>query len=290
MSPQKKKNKDILVERETSRPYSFKVGKHTLVRGDCLTVLQKMDEESVDVVITSPPYNLGIAYSSYKDQKEEIEYLDWLETICIAIKRVMKKDASFFLNIAGSSSYPWLPFELMVRLRRHFHLQNHIEWIKSISIGDDSYGHFKPVPGSRFLHRNHEHLFHLTKTGKVALQRLNVGVPYKDKTNIKRRSHAHDLRCRGDVWFIPYNTVRKKSEKFNHPGTFPVALPEMCLKLHGVSEPIVLDPFMGTGTTLLATDKVGGQAVGIDIDKSYVKIAKGRVKMLHLNSETHSKM
>lgn len=285
MSPKKVKTIHTVVEGEASRPYRFKVGQHTLVRGDCLTVLQKMSDESVDVFITSPPYNLGIAYSSYKDQKEEIEYLNWLETICIEIKRVMKKEGSFFLNIAGSSSYPWLPFELMVRLRQHFCLQNHIEWIKSISIGSDSHGHFKPVSGSRFLHRNHEHLFHLTKTGKVPLQRLNVGVPYKDKTNIKRRAHAHDLRCRGDVWFIPYNTVRKKSEKFNHPGTFPEALPEMCLKLHGVPEPVVVDPFMGTGTTLLATHKVGGRAIGIDIDKNYVKIAKERIKMLHSEDE-----
>ena len=260
------------------RSYSTKLGHHIIIRGDCLSILQKMNDKSVDVFITSPPYNLGIVYSSYKDKKSENEYLDWLEAICIEIKRVMKDDASFFLNIAGSSSNPWLPFELIVRLRKKFILQNHIEWIKSISIGNDSYGHFKPIVSQRFLHRNHEYIFHLTKTGNVLLNRLNIGVPYKDKSNITRRSHQDDLRCRGDVWFIPYDTVRKKSEKFNHPGTFPLALPVMCLKLHGKSKPVVVDPFMGTGTTLLATHYENGKGIGIDIDKNYVKIAKDRLK------------
>ncbi|MDI2090015.1 site-specific DNA-methyltransferase [Commensalibacter sp. TBRC 16381] len=277
------------MEEDSSRPYSFKVGNHTLIRGDCLNVLRKMPESSVDVVVTSPPYNLGIAYNSYKDQKAETEYLDWLVSICIEIKRVIKKDGAFFLNIAGSSSNPWLPFELMVRLRKIFYLQNHIEWVKSISIGTNSHGHFKPVVSNRFLHRNHENLFHLTKTGNVKINRLGVGVPYKDKSNIIRRSHQHDLRCRGDVWFVPYDTIRKKAEKFNHPGTFPVTLPQMCLKLHGIPNPLVVDPFMGTGTTLLATHLEGGRAIGIDIDRNYVKIAKERIKTLFSSDEHSSK-
>lgn len=260
------------------RSYSYKVGQHTIIRGDCLSALQKIRDNSADVFITSPPYNLGIAYGSYHDRKGEAEYLDWLEKICFEIKRVMKDDASFFLNIAGSSSNPWLPFELIVRLRKFFILQNHIEWVKSISINEDSYGHFKPVVSKRFLHRNHEFIFHLTKTGNVPLSRLNIGVPYKDKSNIFRRSHQKDLRCRGDVWFIPYDTIRNKAEKFNHPGTFPIALPQMCLKLHGKKNPVVIDPFVGTGTTLLATHYEGGQAIGMDIDKDYIKIAKERLK------------
>lgn len=278
----KKKNQIAEQEQPSSlRAYTYRVGDHTLIRGDCLAVLRKMKAKTADIFITSPPYNLGIAYHFYKDRKEENEYLTWLEEICIEIKRVMKDDASFFLNISGSSSNPWLPFELVVRLRKIFTLQNHIEWIKSISIGDESYGHFKPVVSNRFLHRNHEYLFHFTKTGKIKINRLNIGVPYKDKSNIIRRSHQQDLRCRGDVWFIPYDTVRKKSEKFNHPGTFPVALPQMCLKLHGKKNPIVIDPFMGVGTTLLATHYEEGKGIGIDIDKNYVKIAKDRLKKLY---------
>ena len=253
------------------------VGRHLLYRGDCLTVMERLPPDSVDVVVTSPPYNLGLSYRSYADRRAEEDYLDWMVSVAAGIRRLMRADASFFLNITGSSSMPWLPFELIVRLRSLFRLQNHITWVKSISIGDQSVGHFKPITSRRYLHRNHEHVFHLTRDGAVPLQRLAVGVPFKDKSNIARRGHAQDLRCRGDSWFIPYDTVRTRAQKFDHPGTFPVMLPRMCMRLHGKPMPVVLDPFMGTGTTLLAAEQEGGRGVGIELDASYVAVARTRL-------------
>ncbi len=236
-----------------------------------------MAAETVDVVVTSPPYNLGIAYSGYGDRREEAEYLDWMMQVASAVRRVMRPGGSFFLNMAGSSTAPWLPLELIVRLRSLFHLQNHITWVKSIAVGADSAGHYKPVQGARFLNRNHEHVFHLTKGGAVPLDRLAVGVPFKDKSNIARRGHAQDLRCRGDTWFIPYATVQTRAQKFRHPGTFPVDLPRWCIRLHGVPEATVLDPFMGTGTTLVAAALEGAHGIGIEIDPAYVETARLRL-------------
>jgi site-specific DNA-methyltransferase (adenine-specific) len=252
-------------------------GSHRLICGDCLTVLPDLEAGTVDVVVTSPPYNLGLSYRDYCDRRNEDEYLDWLIRVASEIRRVMKADASFFLNISGSSSAPWLPFELVVRLRPLFVLQNHITWIKSIATKGDAVGHFKPVGGQRFLHHNHEHIFHLTLSGDVKLDRLAIGVPFKDKSNIARRNHAKDLRCRGNTWFIPYDTVQSKAAKFHHPSTFPVALPRWCIRLHGRSNAVVLDPFMGTGTTLVAAELEGASGIGIDIDPSYVSIGRGRL-------------
>ncbi len=252
-------------------------GRHILYRGDCLRVMERLPAASVDVVVTSPPYNIGLAYRSYGDRRAEQDYLDWMLKVATGIRRVMRPDASFFLNITGSSAMPWLPFELIVRLRGLFRLQNHITWVKSISIGDETVGHFKPINSARYLHRNHEHVFHLTQDGAVPLKRLAVGVPFKDKTNIARRGHAQDLRCRGDSWFIPYETVRNRSQKFDHPGTFPIMLPRMCVRLHGKPSPVVLDPFMGTGTTLLAAEQEGARGIGIDLDAGYVGIARSRL-------------
>ena len=189
----------------------------------------------------------------------------------------MKADASFFLNISGSSSAPWLPFELIVRLRPLFVLQNHITWIKSIATKGDAVGHFKPVGGQRFLHHNHEHIFHLTLSGDVKLDRLAIGVPFKDKSNIARRGHAKDLRCRGNTWFIPYDTVQSKAAKFHHPSTFPVALPRWCIRLHGRSNAVVLDPFMGTGTTLVAAELEGASGIGIDLDPAMSRLRQARL-------------
>jgi len=248
-----------------------------LLTGDCLVHLAAMAPASVDVVVTSPPYNLGLRYAAYRDRREESEYLDWMVQVCTALLRVMKPDASFFLNISGSPLRPWLPFELIIRLRELFVLQNHITWIKSIATPEDSVGHYKPVAGARFLNQAHEHIFHLTRTGDVQLDRLSIGVPFKDKSNIARRGHAQDLRCRGNTWFIPYQTVQSRSEKFHHPGTFPVDLPRWCIRLHGRKHAVVLDPFMGTGTTLVAALLEDAQGIGIDLDPAYVEIARQRL-------------
>ncbi|OUJ07109.1 site-specific DNA-methyltransferase [Acetobacter malorum] len=261
-----------------ARAQRYKVGQQQIIRGDCLRALRRMEADSVDVIITSPPYNIGLSYRSYPDRKEEDEYLDWMLDVAHGLRRVLRADGSFFLNISGSSAQPWLPFELAVRLRDLFVLQNHISWVKSISVGEDSFGHFKPMNSQRFLHRGHEHLFHFTLSGDVKLDRLSAGVPYKDKSNIARRGHEQDRRCRGDAWFIPYETVRDRKQKFDHPGTFPVALPEQCLLLHGQEEAQVLDPFMGTGTTLLAAQRLGCFGVGIEIDPDYVAIARQRLR------------
>jgi site-specific DNA-methyltransferase (adenine-specific) len=256
----------------------MRLGPHTLLHGDCLALLPQLPAAAFDVIVTSPPYNLDLAYATYADRRTEQDYLDWMVQVCTELRRVLAADGSFFLNISGANSRPWLPFELIVRLRPLFVLQNHITWIKSIVTPNDSAGHYKPIGGDRFLNHNHEHIFHLTLTGNVQLDRLAIGVPFKDKSNIARRNHARDLRCRGNTWFIPYRTVQAKAEKFHHPGTFPVDLPRWCIRLHGKPAASVLDPFMGAGTTLVAAALESAAATGMDIDPAYVETSAARLR------------
>ncbi len=98
-----------------------------------------------------------------------------------------------------------------------------------------------------------------------------------DLPNIARRGHARDLRCRSNTWHIAYDTVQSKAEKFHHPSTFPLELPRWCIRLHGVRHPTVLDPFMGTGTTLPAVALEGGEGIGIELDPSYLAVARQRL-------------
>ena len=93
-----------------------------------------------------------------------------------------------------------------MQLRGSFVLQNTIHWIKAITIQDDegkpvSRGHFKPINSPRYLNDCHEYVFHLTPSGKTPLDRLALGVPYADKSNIARWEHTGggDLRCRGNT-------------------------------------------------------------------------------------------
>ena len=110
-------------------------------------------------------------------------------------------------------------------------LQNHIVWAKSLSVGDETYGPFKPITSERFLNNTFEDIFHFTKSGHVPLHRRAIGVPFKWKSNIARFGHTEDRRCKGNIWFIPYAPVQSKAGKHNHPAIFPVALVEHAIKL-----------------------------------------------------------
>jgi len=245
--------------------------------GDCLAELARMPDAEVDVVVTSPPYNIGVAYRSYADRRPRGEYLDWLAEIGRELRRVMAPAGSFFLNVGSTGADPWIAADVAGAFRATFALQNTIVWVKSVAIGDDTVGHFKPISSRRYLNNNHETVFHFTKSGDTAIDRLAVGVPFKDKSNIARWGHARDRRCAGNVWFVPYATVRSKAQKFDHPAGFPVELPRRCILLHGVPDARVLDPFLGAGTTLVAAQELGCPGVGIEIDPQYARIAVERL-------------
>ncbi len=254
------------------------IGRQAVVEGDCLDILPTLPAASVDVAVTSPPYNIGVAYRSYDDRRPRAAYLAWLAEIGGEIARVLKPEGSFFLNVGSTGSDPWIAMDVAASFRKDFVLQNHIVWVKSVSVGDDTFGHFKPITSRRYLNQNHEAVFHFTRTGAVGIDRLAVGVPFKDKSNIARWGHARDRRCAGNVWFIPYKTVRSKAQKFDHPAGFPVELPERCIKLHGVKEATVLDPFVGAGSTLVAARRLGCRGIGIEIDRDYAETALERLR------------
>jgi site-specific DNA-methyltransferase (adenine-specific) len=271
---------DFPAPTQSEKNDSWAVGRQKVVLGDCVDGLRGLPSASVDVVVTSPPYNIGVAYRSYDDRKPRAEYLSWLTEIGKEIARVLTDGGSFFVNVGGTNADPWVAMDVANAFRDTFTLQNNIAWVKSVSIGDDTVGHFKPITSKRFLNNNHESLFQFTKTGSVELNRLAVGVPFKDKSNIGRWGHARDRRCAGNVWFVPYETVRSKSQKFDHPAGFPPGLPERCIKLHGVEDAVVLDPFLGAGSTLVAAQRLGCEGIGFEIDPVYASAAVARLRAL----------
>jgi len=255
---------------------------------DCLAGMTALPPDSVDLVVTSPPYNLDIAYASYRDNAPREEYLAWSYRWAAEVARVLKPDGSFFLNVGASPSNPLLPREIVLKLQPLFRLQNTLHWIKSITVrprhADElSVGHFKPINSQRFLTDCHEYVFHLTRTGSVQLDRLAVGVEYADKSNIARWAHtrgaARDRRCRGNNWFIPYETIKHRDKDRPHPTTFPVQLAEWCIKLHGQRPDLVmLDPFLGIGHSATAAAACGvGKFIGFEIDDGYLAEARQRL-------------
>jgi site-specific DNA-methyltransferase (adenine-specific) len=294
------------------------VTKFDLRRQDCITGMSRLAEETVDLVVTSPPYNLGISYGKYSDRQDRRSYLGWCGEWAGQVRRVLKSNGSFFLNIGAAPSNPMLPHQIVMTLRDLFVLQNTIHWIKSIAIDTDdgktdarhphlnplsappgrdpnpdeerrvrvegdlkTFGHFKPINSPRFLNDCHEYVFHFTKSGRVDLNRLALGVPYQDKSNIARWSHTRgkDLRCRGNTWFVPYETIQSREKERPHPATFPVQLAEWCIKLHGASRVrSMLDPFLGIGNSAVAARGYGVKKfIGFEIDDAYLAEAKRRI-------------
>jgi site-specific DNA-methyltransferase (adenine-specific) len=257
---------------------------------DCLAGMKEnLDDASVDVVVTSPPYNIGVRYGSYSDSLPREKYLQWMEQVGEGVKRVLADDGSFFLNVGNKPKDQWIAWDVAGVLRKHFVLQNVMHWVKSIAInkadvgnypnitGDIAVGHFKPIVSERFLNDCHEYIFHFTKAGDAHLDKLATGIPYQDKTNIGRwKSAKTDRRDRGNTWFIPYETIQSKSDR-PHPATFPVKLPEMCIKLHGGAK-LVMDPFAGIGSTAIAALRSSSSFVGFEIDKEYLEEAIDRLQ------------
>ena len=257
-----------------------------LHHGDCIEGMSRLESGSVDLIVTSPPYNLGIAYGKYSDRQERSAYLQWFEQWAAAARRVLNSAGSLFLNVGASPSNPLLPHEIVMQMRASFVLQNTIHWIKAISIEDDagepmSRGHFKPINSPRFLNDCHEYVFHLTPEGKTPIDRLALGVPYADKSNIARWDHTAgaDLRCRGNTWFVPYETIKSRDKQRPHPATFPVQLAVNCIKLHGIeSVGTMLDPFLGIGNSAVAAQRCGVRHfIGFEIDDGYLAEAKRRL-------------
>ena len=253
---------------------------YTFYLGDCLRILPALADGSVDVIVTSPPYNLGVQYRTYDDQLPREEYLQWTNRWAAAVRTVLRAEGSLFLNVGHKPTDPWVAMDVAQAVRRHLHLQNLIHWVKSIAIDDRgmALGHYKPINSDRFVNDCHEFIFHFTPAGRTKLDRRAIGVPYQDKSNVARwQQAADDLRCRGNAWFIPYETIQSRDKERPHPATFPPKVPEMCIKLHGLERArLAVDPFLGLGSTAVACARLGTSFAGIDLDRHYLKEAVER--------------
>lgn len=264
-----------------------------LVEGDFLVEgPRRVAAGSVDAIVTSPPYNLGVAYASYQDDLSPRQYLEWTDRWGAEARRALTPRGSLFVNLGSRPSDPAWPWEVARALGRRFRLQNVIHWVKSISIArrdagrspglsrDITVGHYKPINSPRFLNDAHEYIFHFTVGGDVELDRLAIGVPYEDVSNVGRWSAAgQGLHCRGNVWFIPYPTIQWRHRDRPHPATFPARLPEMCLRLHGLARlRRAMDPFLGLGASAEAAARLGVPFIGFEIEPAYLDYARRRLR------------
>jgi site-specific DNA-methyltransferase (adenine-specific) len=274
---------------------TLEAGKGVTLRfyhGDCVEVLRAIGPGDVSVIVTSPPYNLGVTYRSYKDSLPRARYLEWSDAWIKAAARTLSPQGSLFLNVGAKPTDPWTAMEVAQTARQHLQLQNTIHWIKSIAIDretagaaagldrDLAVGHYKPINSERFVNDCHEFVFQFTPEGRTPLDRRAIGVAYQDESNIARwRTGGSNKRCRGNAWFIPYETIQSRDKDRPHPATFPPRLASYCVRLHGLSRArLVMDPFLGLGSTAVACAELGVSFVGIELDEHYLEEAIDRAR------------
>jgi len=178
------------------RPHTTLTSGSTILQfylGDCTDLLPRLEPASLDAIVTSPPYNLGIRYRTYDDTIPRSEYLQWTDRWLAAAGQALAPQGSLFLNVGAKPTDPWTALDVAQAARGHFRLQNTIHWIKSIAIekalagtrtklADDlAVGHYKPINSRRFLNDCHEFVFHFTPGGNTPLGSILGSVLGGDK-------------------------------------------------------------------------------------------------------------
>ena len=253
--------------------------------GDCLEILKGFSDNSIDLVMTSPPYADRRAIKI--DPKN---YSSWFIPIADQLYRVLKPTGSFILNIkenVSNTERDTYVIELILEMRKSKWLwtEEYI-WCKTNS-----------VPGkwpNRFRD-SWERCLHFTKEKHFKMNQESVMIPIGDwaESRLKqldKNETRHDSRTNSGFgrdlskWInrdkvYPSNVLHLAVEgkNKNHSAVFPITLPTWFIKLFTNEEDIVLDPFLGSGTTALAAKQLNRKYIGIEIDPEYYSLAMQRV-------------
>jgi len=272
-----------------------------ILRGDAVEVLKKLPKSSVDLVLTSPPYfqlrDYGVHGQLGLEQTPE-EYIEKLVAICRELHRVLKDTGSLFLNLGDSyrgKSLLAVPWRVALSLIEDgWLLRNAVIWHKPNAL---------PRPIKDRLTTTYEFVFHFTKTRTYYYDLDAIRVPHKGTyregtpTRRPRKSGGGHLgrlagpqiggnfrphpkgKNPGDVWTI---TPETRAKRFIAPGTphfapFPETICERPILAACPPHGIVLDPFMGSGTTAVVARRLGRHFLGIELAPEYVALARRRI-------------
>jgi adenine-specific DNA-methyltransferase len=247
-----------------------------LLQGEALSQLLEIPSNSVQLIITSPPYNIG---KEYEKKVSYEKYLGEMSPIINELVRILKPGGSICWQVGnGVSKGEVFPLDALfypIFKSLGLSLRNRIVW---------TFGHGLHAQ-KRFSGR-HETILWFTKGEDYVFNLDSVRVPskYPNKKHYKGpnrgRLSGNPLgKNPGDVWEIT-NVKALHPEKTEHPCQFPVALVDRLVKALSNPNDIVLDPYVGSGTTIIASALNGRRSIGIDISKKYFSIADNRIKTL----------
>jgi len=237
----------------------------TIYNGDS-THLDFLPDASVDLVITSPPYNLDVSYDGYRDDIPYEQYLRWVGLWAQALHRVAASGGRACINIPLDSNKggkrPVYADYVRVFLEAGWRYQTTIVWNENNISRRTAWGSWMS-PSAPFV------------TAPVEM----VPVFHKGPWPRRRTDRTPDISRKDflawtlGMWEFP----GENPKKVKHPAPFPLELPNRLIQLYSYREDLVLDPFLGSGTTCVAAKKLCRQSIGVDIDVTYCRLAAGRV-------------
>ncbi|MEM4712261.1 MAG: site-specific DNA-methyltransferase [Archaeoglobaceae archaeon] len=236
-----------------------------IILGDARDVLKNLSNNCVHLMVTSPPYNVG---KEYDEDLTLGEYLDFIEEVMREVYRVLVWGGRICFNVANLGRKPYIPLHAYLIQRFEeigFLFRGEIIWDKgdAISGASTAWGSWCSATNP-ILRDQHEYIIVMSKG------------TFKREKNGKEDSINREefLEFTKSVWRFP----PESATKVGHPAPFPEELPYRCIQLYTFKGDVVLDPFVGSGTTCVAALKLGRHFIGIDIEEDYVKIAEKRVK------------
>ena len=246
-----------------------------IVQGDCLELLRKVPGDSIDVTFADPPFNLKKKYNGYKDSLAFKEYITWCEEWIHEMVRITKPTGSIFLHNIPK----WLTFYVGM-LNKYAYFKHWIAWNAPTS------------PMGKSLQPNHYGILFYTKSQKKAkVYELRMQHERERKTTFLRKDYGgkkSGLHPFGplisDIWF-DIHRIKHSKYRNQHPCQLPVHLLERIILLTTDENDLVLDPFVGTGTTAIAAKKLNRKYIGFELDPEYIKMAQDNLDKVKPNSK-----
>jgi len=239
------------------------VENHQIINGDCLKELPNIPSDSVDSVVTDPPFNIGKKYKTYKDQRKD--YIPWCHEWLAECIRVMKDGACLYLiNYPENNAY------LMPFLDEHLTFQRWMTWHYPTNTG-----HSK----TNFTRSQHSILFYVKGEKPKVFNKDDIAEPYLNPTD-KRIKALMAAGKKGKTPFdvFHFNIVKNVSkDKTNHPCQIPVPMLEIFVKATTNPGDVILDPFGGSFSTAVACQKNNRNSISIELDPDYCEIGKKRL-------------
>lgn len=252
--------------------------KHKIICGDSTdpnTFRKLFGEKKIDLLVTSPPYNLDIDYGKYKDNKIYKEYIELIRSVFKISKDFLNRGRFLCINIGRE----WEPINMPAKYDNimdalGYVFFRNIYWSKPLGSARATTTSRNPFPRYYIPKVQTEIIEIFSNEEDPKIYDHMITYKFKEDQRIKKQPIPQILLSKysGNVWEMMTETTLGAE----HPAPFPVQLPFNCIRFFSFEDEIVLDPFLGSGTTILAADQLNRKGYGIEIDPDYVSLAIDR--------------